>query len=119
MFKFAPGEPTQFALSGDSEKKYLDLPTIRANGYRLSTAGNYAYHLGNVLEPWMKQAFDEVKQRDEVIVQWPQKRRLDKSKFGYFIKNRFFKKLLSNPYIYNMALRKFGLRKEWEKYYFK
>lgn len=119
VFQFAPQEPTKYTLSGDSEKMYLDLPTIQANGYRLATAENHAYHLGNVLEPWMQADFDKLKLQSKTTLNWPLMRKLKKSRLRFTLKNKFFKKLLTTSFFYNGCLKKFGLRKEWQTHYFK
>jgi hypothetical protein len=119
IFQFAPQEPTPYTLSGDSEKKYLDLPTIQSNGYRLSTATNHAFHLGNVFESWMQEEFDAIKDSEKKVLQWPEMRTLKKSYVSYFLKNKIFKKLMSYPYFYNTYLKKCGLNKEWAPKFFK
>lgn len=119
VFQFAPQEPTKYTLSGDSEKMYLDLPTIQANGYRLSTSTNHAYHLGNVMEPWMKEEFQSINESEDKLVEWPQPRKLKRSTFRFFIKNGLFKKLMSYPYFYNAYLKKCNLNKEWYHHFYK
>lgn len=119
VFTFAPQEPTQFTLSGDSEKRYLDLPTIQANGYRLSTAANHAYHLGNVLESWMEESFKNIVAKDKTALDWPKARPLQKSRLRYILKNKLFKKLLTYPYFYNAYLSKCGINPLWKDQYFK
>ena len=51
---------SRFKLGGDSEHLYTDLPVIKSGGYRLSTYDNYAYHLGNQIEPWMNEVYNSV-----------------------------------------------------------
>jgi len=119
VFQFAPLKSTKFTLGGDSEKMYLDLPTIQANGYRLSTAHNHAFHLGNKFEPWMQEEFDRIQEQDKRIVNWPTMKTLKKSIFRFYLKNRLFKKLLSYPQVYNAYLNKCGIRKEWAHKYYK
>ena len=48
---------TKYKLGGDSEGQFLDIPVVKKGFWRLSTADNYAYHMGNVLEDWMFDAF--------------------------------------------------------------
>ncbi len=43
-----------FLLGGDSEG-YLDSFVLKKNLWRLTTYDNYAFHMGNVLEPWMNE----------------------------------------------------------------
>ncbi len=38
---------------GDGLSQFLDYRTVEKGLWRLSTDGNYAYHMGNVVEPWM------------------------------------------------------------------
>lgn len=40
-------------LSAKSEMKFLDLPPSQLGYYRLTTANNYAFHMGNKFEDWM------------------------------------------------------------------
>lgn len=119
VFQFAPLKSTKFTLGGDSEKEYLDLPSIQANGYRLSTAENHAYHLGNKFEPWMQEEFDRIQEQDKRIVNWPKMKILKKSLFRFYLKNRLFKKLLGFPQIYNAYLNKCGINKKWSHKYYK
>ena len=119
VFQFAPDLPSEYVLSGDSEKLYLDLPTIQSNGYRLSTPTNHAFHLGNIWEPWMEERFSESSEREKKHIEWPSYKNLKHSTFRYFIKNRLFKKITETPIVYNWYLRKCHLNKAWTKYYFK
>lgn len=109
VFKFAPNQPSQYVLSGDSERIYLDEPTIKNNGYRLSTASNHAHHLGNVWESWMDDRFNNIPQRDKTSVHWPAAETLKKSHIRYFLINKVFKKLTKQPRFYNWYLRKCAL----------
>lgn len=119
VFQFAPLKSTNFTLGGDSEKRYLDLPTIQANGYRLSTAENHAYHLGNKFEPWMQEEFNRIQEQEKRIVNWPKMKSLKKSTFRYYLKNRLFKKLLTYSSLYNAYLDKCGINKKWAHKYYK
>ncbi len=119
VFKFSPLKSTKFTLGGDSEKMYLDLPSIQSNGYRLSTAQNHAYHLGNKFEPWMQEEFNRIQQQKKRIVNWPKMKSLKKSTFRFYLKNRIFKKLLSYFNFYNAYLNKCGINKKWAHKYYK
>lgn len=48
-----PPEPSLYALKVGAENAYLDVPPDRLGVWRLATTRAYAYHLGNVPEPWM------------------------------------------------------------------
>jgi hypothetical protein len=119
VFQFAPQEPTAYTLSGDSEKMYLDMPSIQANGYRLSTVANHAYHLGNVFESWMQEELDAIALKETTVISWPTMRKLHKSTLGYTIKNKLFKKLMGYPYFYNAYLKKCKINTKWAERYFK
>jgi glycosyltransferase involved in cell wall biosynthesis len=61
VFYESPKGPSHFKIIGGSEKTYIDKPNDDAGFLRLATMDNYAYHLGNEIEPWMLEKFDEVK----------------------------------------------------------
>ncbi|GGF68792.1 glycosyltransferase [Wenyingzhuangia marina] len=46
---------SDYLLGGNSEIDLLDLPCVKKGLWRLTTDGNYAYHMGNVLEFWMNE----------------------------------------------------------------
>ena len=52
---FTPSGPSTAAVSGGSEIRWLDEPPDKAGLWRLSTTRAVAWHLGNVLEPWMNE----------------------------------------------------------------
>ncbi len=60
VFHYAPDLPSYFKIEGGSETKYIDNPNNNAGYLRLATLDNYAYHLGNKIEPWMLNSFNEV-----------------------------------------------------------
>ncbi len=61
VFNESPKGPSQFKVVGGSEKLYIDKPNDDAGFLRLATMNNHAYHLGNVIEEWMLEKFDNVK----------------------------------------------------------
>jgi hypothetical protein len=48
-----PVEPALHALKVGAENAYLDEPPDRLGVWRLATTRAYAYHMGNIPEPWM------------------------------------------------------------------
>lgn len=54
LFEFTPTNPSLTLVGGTSENDYVDFPIDKANKLRLATFNNYAYHMGNQLESWMK-----------------------------------------------------------------
>lgn len=49
-----PVEPSLTLVGGNSEYRYVDEPVDKAGLMRLSTFHNYAFHIGNQVEAWMK-----------------------------------------------------------------
>ena len=116
---FAPDHPSEFLLSGNSEGVYLDMPTIRNDGYRLSTATNHAYHLGNTWEEWMDKEMEKLENLEQKLVKWPIYSDLKKKPFRYFLKFKLFKKMLQRKSFYNYVLKRFKLPEEFYQYYLK
>tara|TARA_R110002167_G_scaffold130058_3_gene313431 strand:- start:539 stop:1552 length:1014 start_codon:yes stop_codon:yes gene_type:complete len=98
VFNSAPKENCKLKIVGGSENNYLDKPNDKSGFLRLSTHGNYAYHLGNIFEPWMQDEMDKINQIDnsnEILETLPTAMPLNK--FQYFIgkvlHQIFFKKI--------------------------
>lgn len=53
LFTTSPSKPSLTLVGGNSEHNYVDVPIDKAGKLRLATFNNYAYHIGNTLEPWM------------------------------------------------------------------
>ena len=60
VFKFSPNEVCRYKIVGGSESNYFDIPNDKARLLRLATLGNYAYHLGNKEEQWMKNEYAKI-----------------------------------------------------------
>lgn len=81
-----------YKLGGTSEG-YLDKAPLKKGYWRLTTYDNYAYHMGNVFEDWMK-----VKPSHEIYEEFSYTnfgKNKTLSSVGYFIKNRLFVKFIS------------------------
>jgi hypothetical protein len=52
-----PKDPCRRSLQG-SEERWLDIPPDAQGYWRLATPRAYAYHMGNVPEPWMYEQLD-------------------------------------------------------------
>ena len=56
-----------YNLGGSSERFFLDKPVVKKGYWRLSTEDNYAFHMGNVTEPWMGEKLGQLElQRGEI-----------------------------------------------------
>ncbi|EAS19990.1 hypothetical protein BBFL7_02390 [Flavobacteria bacterium BBFL7] len=116
---FAPQEPSEFLLSGNSEGVYLDIPTIKNDGYRLSCFKNHAYHLGNTWESWMDTELEALESNTLSLVEWPVYKKLSQKKFSYWLKFKFFKKILFRKRFYNYAMNRFKVPGIYKEHYLK
>lgn len=55
FFTTVPVEPSLTLVGNNSEYLYCDQPINYSGGMRLATYNNYAYHMGNTVEHWMKE----------------------------------------------------------------
>ncbi|WP_431158311.1 glycosyltransferase [Winogradskyella poriferorum] len=56
-----PKEPSLILVGNNSEFLYCDQPINYSGGMRLSTYNNFAFHMGNTVEEWMKEIQEENK----------------------------------------------------------
>jgi hypothetical protein len=103
---------SNYVLGGDSENKILDLPSIKRGLWRLSTYDNYAFHLGNVEEPWMDIAFNDLKSNDDNSDIKFDFKSVKISSLEYWLKNTIFPKLIYRKKLRRFFLRYKGLTKE-------
>lgn len=111
VFGYMPNKNSKYLLGGDSIGEYLDRPVIKAGGYRLSTANNYAYHMGNALEEWHVETFEKLKQENKEMKP-PGLADLKPNKLSYFFKTVCFRKLMSFSFMKHWFYKKKGLKKE-------
>ncbi|GAB1309284.1 hypothetical protein KH5_19670 [Urechidicola sp. KH5] len=99
---------------GKEIRLVLDYPAFRFNYFRLSTNGNYTYHMGNTLENWMFNKLEEIKEkRSESILEHNMSSFKNNtnifSKFRIYI---FLEFLLNKKLFLNFFLKLKGLTKE-------
>jgi hypothetical protein len=103
-----------YKLGGNSEG-YLDKAPLKKGYWRLTTYDNYAYHMGNTFEDWMK-----IDQQQENANQYPStnfSKNKTQNRISYFIKNRVFIKFISIKWLVKLFLRWKKLPQEMiEKY---
>lgn len=109
VFKNLPKSNSIFQLGGDSETEYLDKVVIKSDFYRLSTEDNYAYHLGNKLESWHIDEYNKIKKDNKSII-FPNSKFKGNS-YGYFLKSKLFKYLVSSRLILRWFYKLKGLNR--------
>jgi len=82
-------------VSGVGEA-YIDKKALEKGYWRLTTQDNFAYHMGNILEPWMEVALNNLENTPNIALELTSQNSFRKiSKFEFFIKNKLFSKLFS------------------------
>ncbi|WP_066219241.1 hypothetical protein [Formosa haliotis] len=87
IMNVVPKEPSFILVGNDSELNYCDLPIDYSGGMRLSTYNNYAFHMGNTVEPWM-QLIQETNVLENKNVEYESK--IKRIKFKVTTPNLFF-----------------------------
>jgi len=108
---------SNYKLGGDSEMEILDLPVVKKGLWRLSTQDNFAYHLGNVSEPWMNDTFSSLQENNFEPMNTLKYKKVAASKIGFYIKYRWFNKVLHTKRIMTKFLIWKGLSKSAAKNY--
>ncbi len=103
---------SDFALGDENLGKFLDLPVVKKGMWRLSTEDNFAYHLGNVKEAWMEQAFNAIKPNDFSPISDVQLKNVKSSKIEFLLKHKIFSRIITRKIIWNYCLKFKGLSKE-------
>ena len=98
-----------FKMGGDSER-YLDAVALQKNYWRLTTHDNYAYHMGNVLEPWMREVSFDNQQTCEFQQDFPIFKKINT--LQYFLRNHLFRKLFREESVKRLFYRFKGMPKE-------
>jgi hypothetical protein len=103
---------SEFKLGGKSVRKYLDQP-VADNGYwRLSTESNYAYHMGNLAEPWMQEIIGQLNDESNAASEAPVLTPISKNALIRSFKQVLFEKVLTKGPIWRYFLIKKGLSKK-------
>ncbi|MCD0471092.1 glycosyltransferase [Flavobacterium sp. JAS] len=105
IFNVLKSRHTEYVLGGGSDDLF-DIPVIEKGFWRLSTADNYTYHMGNVVEEWMYNEVSRLRpSKEESTFQLSSVQA--ESKLAYLIKNKIFGRFILNKKI----LRKFLIQK--------
>jgi hypothetical protein len=103
---------SNFKLGGESEKELLDKPVPFKGYWRLSTADNYAYHMGNTLEDWMRKQEEGLKENEFVCDKAPRLLKVKSYAIVNWFKIKIFSKIVFRKPIWRLFLRYKGLTKE-------
>ena len=99
-------------LSPKLDRELLDKPVLEVDGWRLTTTNNFAYHMGNVYEKWMKETLLKLQDNKNESLSYQALTRLKSiNKIEYFFKNKVAKKVLFNKHINKHFLKFKGLPK--------
>lgn len=91
-----------YKMGGISEK-YLDKASLNKGYWRVTTYDNYAFHMGNTLEDWMKSESDVVHEKENVHCGFAKNKNVNP--IEYFIKNRLFVKFISIKWMLKLFLK--------------
>lgn len=100
---------SNYKLGGGSEGLYLDKPCLKKGLWRLTTADNNAFHMGNVLENWMNVELANLKETDKSTPKLKYIKKRKKSNFMYVVKNKIFPKIFKIPSFKRLFYRLKGL----------
>ncbi len=113
IFRKLPFQSTAFALGGDSENLLLDYPVVKNGHWRLTTANNYAFHMGNTNEKWMVD-LNAVNESTEMMKFQLEAPFLQPNSTNYFtnlFKNKLFYRINYQKNIWKLFLQLKGLTK--------
>ena len=91
-----------YKLGGASEG-YLDKAPLKKGYWRLTTFGNYGYHMGNTFEDWMK--IEELQEDMKGYPSYNFCKNKRASNISYFVKNRLFVKFISIKWLVKLFLK--------------
>ena len=104
-----------YKLGGDSEA-YLDKLPLEKDYWRLTTFENFAFHMGNIPENWMREKITmQASAKDNPLKMSAKRDRINK--VDYFLKNTLFYTIFKIPFIHQQFLSLMKLPAEMRKTY--
>ncbi|PKA82118.1 glycosyltransferase involved in cell wall biosynthesis [Ulvibacter sp. MAR_2010_11] len=100
-----------YKLGGESVRVFLDQPVANKGYWRLSTETNFAFHMGNVAEPWMQERLANVIAENDIQVEMPNLKKMATPGPAHLFKRLLFEKFLVRGPIWRRFLRYKGLTK--------
>jgi hypothetical protein len=88
-------------VGNNSEFLYCDQPINRSGGMRLATYNNYAYHMGNTVEDWMRdvqkdnEAILKASNKDAIVFKLPDFKPKNPNMSWYKLKKRVVHRLFN------------------------
>lgn len=93
------------------ERDLIDLTVVKRGLWRLSTEDNYAYHMGNIAEPWMPEKLAQLAQ-DTSVPEFPDGSVPRRTSFYFPFLEWFASKLFGRKPFLRWFLRSKGLSRE-------
>lgn len=112
IFSKQDWRPSDYKLGGDSESELLDKPFAVHGYWRLSTADNYVYHMGNTTEDWMFKSVEDLNGQSMTYDKVPLLAKIESNAFMNWFKIKIFSRILFRKSIWRLFLRYKGLTKE-------
>jgi glycosyltransferase involved in cell wall biosynthesis len=103
---------SNFKLGGKSDCDFFDLPVAEKGYWRLSTEDNFAFHMGNNVEPWMQEVLDSLPLENKNTVPKPPLKTIKRSAVLLKIKAFLFERILTKKIIWHYFLIRKGLRRQ-------
>jgi Glycosyl transferase family 2 len=112
VFDFAPSRLSRKAYATQADRDYIDIPNEKAGLWRLATIKNYAYHMGNNPQEWMRDEFENIEGNriETQIIPKSKKWNIDLG-IKKFV-NRLWLNRVMRPYFF----RQLGLKEGWDEY---
>ncbi len=103
-----------FRLGGDSEQ-YLDRAALRKGYWKVTTYNNYACHMGNVMEDWIREYKPQPMKSEPLSYQPVARHKV--SGWSFVFKNKALVKIFSIRFLYLIFMKVKGLPAESAKKY--
>lgn len=116
IFNHSLQRNTEYSLGGESEEVILDQAVVKKGYWRLSTEDNFAYHMGNKEEPWMKETLetliDDASEWESLKI-----KTVKVNAFMNYCSENFFNRIIVKPLVWKKFLQFKGLSKKASKNY--
>lgn len=94
---------------------YIDNKPLKKGYWRLTTYDNYAFHMGNIYEEWMKNIPKKIKALEYSNLNFIKHKKV--SSTSYFIKNKLFTRLITINWVSQVFMKWKKLPKQMVKKY--